>query len=102
MPYGDWSLDESLDECRSRAQRLATSRKIVVTIFQLVSHLDATEQDTFFTVRRLLEGRPGGPPVVQWTMVDTREAAELLRDVSQGPTPFFGAKVEEFIHPRSE
>ena len=46
-------------------------------------------------------GDPGhrGEPNIKWSCVETKEAAEMMRDVRKGPSPIFGTQVEETVDP---
>ena len=93
----EWHISKALEELRLKAQRAANARKYETQVWRLINTMDATSEDSFLIVRKILDPGPRGEPRMQWTLVDTREAAELMRDVSQGPTPYFGAtKVETF------
>lgn len=96
---GEWHLAGSVDELKNFAQRAANSRKMEVPIYRVVNMLDTVTGDSYLLVRKILEPGPRGEPKIQWSVVDTREAAEMLRDVSQGPTPYFGATVEQIVKP---
>ena len=95
----EWFISKELDKCRQRAQRTANGQKFEANIYRLVNHLDVAQGDVFLTVRKILDPGARGDANIRWILVDTREAAELLRDVSQGVTPFFGAVVEESLPP---
>lgn len=95
----EWYLSKSLDELRIKAQRTANSRKFEAHIYRLLNRMDTGPNDCFLICRKILEPGPRGEPHMQMTIVDTRDAAELLRDVSQGPTPYFGATIEETFQP---
>lgn len=95
----DWYLAETVDELRDRVQKTANSRKYEASIYRLVNNTEVTGEDFFLIVRKILEPGPRGEPRMHWALVDTREAAELMRDVSHGPTPYFGAVIEETVEP---
>ena len=95
----EWFISKELDKCRQRAQRTANGQKFEATIYRLINPLDAAQGDIFLTVRKILDPGARGEANIRWILVDTKEAAELLRDVSQGVTPFFGAAVEERVEP---
>lgn len=95
----EWIISKSVDELRPKAQRAANMKKIDTSIFRLINRMDVGEGDCFLVVRKILEPGPKGEPHLHWTVVDTREAAEMLRDVSQGPSPYFGATIEETFKP---
>jgi hypothetical protein len=98
----EWSLSETLEPLKHKAQRTADVRKFSVNIYRLVNKMDTVSEDSYLCVRRILEPSPRGEPRFQWAVVDTREAAEMMRDVSQGPSPYFGAVIAETYHPRDE
>ena len=98
----EWTLSDSLESLRRTAQRTANSRRFPVHIFKLINRMDTVSDDSYLVVRRILEPSPRGEPRFQWAIVDTREAAEMLRDVSQGPTPYFGAVVAETFAPEED
>jgi len=95
----DWVISSNLGELRSKAQRAANTRRFEAGIFRLVNDRDTGATDSFLIVREILEPGPRGEPHMKWSLVDTRDAAEIMRDVSQGPTPFFGAVKEETFQP---
>lgn len=96
----EWFTSESAEELRAKAQRSANSRKMQTAIYRLVNRMETMSGDSYLVVRKILEPGPRGEPHFQWSIVDTREAAEMLRDVSHGPSPFFGAVVEETFQPQ--
>ena len=95
----EWHMAGNVDELKNFALRAANSRKMEVAIYRLVNSLDTVTGDSYLVVRKILEPGPRGEPHIQWLVVDTREAAEMLRDVSHGPTPYFGATIETNIKP---
>jgi hypothetical protein len=96
---GEWHLAGAVDDLKNFAQRAANSRKMEVPIYRVVNMMDTVTGDSYLLVRKILDPGPRGEPRIQWSVVDTREAAEMLRDVSQGPTPYFGATVEQMVKP---
>ena len=96
----EWHISESLDDLRKKAQRTANSRKYACNIYRLINRMDTGEGDSYLTVKKIHDPGPKGEPHLSWILVDTREAAEMLRDVSHGPSPYFGATVEETIIPK--
>jgi len=95
----EWTLSEDIEPLRKKAQRTANGRKFQVHIYRLVNKMDTVSDDCYLVIRKILDPNPSGDPRFQWSIVDTREAAEMMRDVSQGPTPYFGAVVEESFDP---
>lgn len=97
----EWELSSDIEPLRRKAQRTANANKFSVHIYKLISKGDIISDDSFLVVRKILEPSPRGEPRFQWGIVDTKEAAEMLRDVSQGPTPFFGATIFETYKPEN-
>ena len=97
----EWYFAEfnDLETLRRKAQRSADARKIETHIYRLCNKGAAGPDDSYLICRRILEPGPRGEPHIQWTLVDTKEAAELMRDVSQGPTPYMGSIIEETFQP---
>lgn len=96
---GEWVLSKILEDLRPKAQRAANAKKHELAIYRLVNKSDTVTGDSFLVVRKFLEAQRDGTPKMQWALVDTREAGEMMRDVSQGPSPYFGAVVEETFKP---
>ena len=96
----EWYISDDLEDLKKKAQRTANAKKYPATIFKLINKMDTTSGDAYLVVRKILDPGPKGEPHLNWTIVDTREAAELMRDVSQGPTPYFGATQEETFDPK--
>jgi hypothetical protein len=68
-----------------------------VNIVRLALRQDAVAGDLFLVPTAIEEAGPRGEPNVKWSTVETREAAEMMRDVKHGPCPFFAMQVEETI-----
>ncbi len=95
----EWFIADSVEELEIKAQRTADARKFKTYIYRLVNKMEALSGDCYLVVRKIGERGPRGDSHLLWSLVDTREAAEIIRDVSQGPSPFFGAVVEKTIMP---
>ena len=98
----EWFISDSLEDIRKRAKRTAATRRCATVVYRVVSKMDVAEGDSFLVVRKILAAGPKGEPHIHWIQVDTREAADMLRDVSQGPTPYFGVSIEENVLPSPE
>jgi hypothetical protein len=95
----EWFISTKIEDLRERAQRTARTTKMPNHIFRIINRSDVTTGDSYLVVRKFLEPSRSGEPRMQWALVDTREAAEVMRDVSQGPSPYFGAVTEETFNP---
>lgn len=98
----EWFISEDLTRCRERAQRTANQRRLDIVVYRLVPRSDASPGDVYLAVRRILEPNAKGEPNIRWVIVDTKDAAELCRDVSLGTSPYFGAVVEDVLSPVQE
>jgi hypothetical protein len=96
---GDWIFSNDVASIIPKAKRAAQSKKHELNIYRLASIHDASMQDGFLIVRKFLEPNRDGTPRMQWAMVESREASEMMRDVSQGPSPYFAALIEETVKP---
>ena len=94
-----WHIVNNPKDLRVQAQRFADSRATEVSIYRLINKSEALATDSFLICRKILEPGPTGEPKLEWALVDTKEAAEMMRDVSQGPSPFFGATLFETCKP---
>jgi len=95
-----WVLAKSKDDLMKVAQRAADHKKLPVSIVRIVSVHDTISGDQFLVPINI--GDPGirGEPNIKWKEVDTKEAAEMMRDVRHGPSPCFGITLEEKVEPK--
>lgn len=96
----EWELSSDVESLERKAQRTANALKFRCHIYRLINKADTVSDDCYLVVRKILDPGSRGEPRFQWGVVDTREAAEMMRDVSQGPTPYFGATVEKSFEPQ--
>lgn len=94
-----WMIGKSVDDLTRQAKRTADSRKMAVNIVRLINKQDAVAGDLFLVPTKIEEPGPRGEPQIQWSTVETREAAEMMRDVRQGPSPFFAMQNETTVNP---
>jgi hypothetical protein len=80
------------------AQRAANSTKMAVNIVRLVSRHSLSTNMLLVPVA-IGEAGPRGEPQIKWSVVESKEAAEMLRDIRLGPSPYFALEVEEVIEP---
>lgn len=92
-------IAKTIDDLRKTAKRTADTQKMAVVISRLISKSEAVAGDQFLVPVEI--GDPGarGEPQVKWKVVDTKDAAEMFKDVRKGPPPFFGMQVEETVNP---
>jgi len=94
-----WLIAKTSEELKRPAQKAADTQKLAVQIVQLVSSSEAVAGDTFLVPIEV--GDPGvrGEPQVKWKVVETREAADMFKDVRKGAPPFFAMKLIEDLKP---
>lgn len=94
-----WVIGKSVDELRKVAKRSADTQKMAVNIVRLIAKSEAVAGDQFLVPVEI--GDPGarGEPQLKWKVVDTKDAAEMFKDVRKGPPPFFGMQLEESVAP---
>jgi hypothetical protein len=95
----EWELSGDMAALEKKAQRTANALKFDCNIYRLINKADTVSDDCYLVVRKILDPGSRGEPRFQWGIVDTREAAEMMRDVSQGPSPYFGAAIEKTFQP---
>lgn len=94
-----WLIGKPLDELKRQAKRSADQKKLPVNIVRLVSLHDAVAGDLFLVPTQIGEPGPRGEATIQWSTVETKEAAEMMRDVKHGPSPFFAMQVQATVEP---
>lgn len=92
-----WVIGKPMEELKKFAKRAAEHKKMSVNIVQLISKADAIAGDLFLVPTNIGEPGSRGEPQVQWSTVETKEAAEMMRDVKHGPAPFFGMQIAETV-----
>lgn len=94
---GQWAFARTVEALLPSARQFVMKRMLPGTIYRLVAPAEATTGDQYLYVRKV-EPQPSGAGITyHWGIVDTREAAEMMRDVSEGPLPYFGATVVEVV-----
>ncbi len=89
---------KGMDGLLKIAKRSANSSKMPVDIMRLGSRHGANATVMLVPVQI---GDPGlrGEPQVKWSIVESKEAAETVRDIRHGPAPYFSVEVEDTIQP---
>lgn len=94
-----WVIGKPIDELKRVAKRTADSKKLPVNIVKIVSKHDTVAGDLYLVPTNISDPGPKGEPNISWSTVETREAAEMMRDVKRGPAPFFGMQVHDTVEP---
>jgi hypothetical protein len=92
-----WVIGESVEELQRHAKRAADHKKMSVNIVRLISKHDAIAGNMFLVPTKIGDPGPRGEPVIEWSIVDTKEAAEMMKDVRFGPSPFFAMEIEQEV-----
>jgi len=94
-----WVIARNVTELKKVAKRTADNKKMSVNIVRLICKSDAIAGNLFLVPTKI--GDPGsrGEPQIEWTTIETKEAAETMRDVRHGPSPFFAMQIEESVGP---
>jgi len=94
-----WVIGKPIEDLKKLAKRAADHNKIPVNIVRIISKNETVAGDLFLVPTTI--GDPGtkGEPQIQWKTIETKEAAEMMRDVRKGPSPFFGMQVFESVQP---
>jgi len=96
----EWVIGKPIEQLRTIAQRVADSKKAPVSIVKLIPNSEAMPGDLFLVPTKLIEPPDHRAlPQIKWSLIDTKEAAEMMRDVKYGPSPFFGIQTFEEIEP---
>ena len=95
-----WVMGKSVEELKRTAQRAADHKKLPVDIVRVISAHDAVAGDLFLVPTDIQDPGHRGEPNIKWSTVETKEAAEMLRDVRKGPSPIFAIQVEETVNPK--
>ncbi|MCB0328571.1 MAG: hypothetical protein KDD70_02875 [Bdellovibrionales bacterium] len=94
-----WVIAETLDELQRVAARTANHKKMPVNVVRLLSKHEAVGGDSYLVPTKIGEPGPRGEPTIEWSVVETKEASEMMRDVRHGPAPFFAMVVEHTVDP---
>ncbi len=92
-----WVIGKGIEELQRLAKRTAEHKKMAVSIVRLISKHDAVSGDLFLVPTNIGEPGTRGEPQIQWSTVETKDAAEMMRDVRHGPAPFFGMQEVESV-----
>lgn len=99
MAQNEWVVGRPVDDLKKIAKRVVEAKKIAVNIVRLINKHDTLTGDLYLVPTKIDNEGPRGEPQVRWSIVDTREAGEMMRDVRHGPAPYFGMQVLESLEP---
>lgn len=96
---GQWAVSYELEDLDSIAKKAATYKKSPVTVYRVISPHDTVIGDLYLCPTEIGGSNTKGEPEIKWSTVDTKEAAEMMRDLRHGSSPIFGIQVEKEIQP---
>ena len=98
----NWVIGRPIDDLRGLARRVADVKKIDVSIVQLLPKSEALLGEFYLVPTKIIDSADKrGNPQISWSLVDSKEAAEMMRDVKFGPSPYFGMQTIEVIKPNT-
>ena len=102
MGRNQWVIKRSVSELRPVATRAAEHRKLPVSIVRLALPDEVVQGENFLVPVKIGDAGARGEPQIEWSTVETKEAAELMRDLRNGRSPFFAMQIQETIEPKPE
>ena len=102
MGRNQWIIKRSVADLRGVATRSAEHRKLPVSIVRLTLPDEVVQGETFLVPVKIGEAGARGEPQIEWSTVETKEAAELMRDLRNGRSPYFGMQIQETVEPKLE
>lgn len=95
-----WVFSKEGPEALARtAQRAANITKMKVSIVRLISRHSLSTNSMLVPVK-INDPGPRGEPQIQWSVVESKEAAETMRDIREGPSPYFAMETEATYEPQ--
>lgn len=95
-----WHISTSIKDLIPKAQRSANVKKYPVSIYRMSNGQKAANVEAFLVVKKIIPNSTQSDPHLEWVLVDTRQAAETVRDITFGPSPYYGLLQEEVIKPQ--
>lgn len=91
---GQWAVSYELEDLEPLAKKAANYKKTSVTVYRVISPQDTVIGDLFLCPTEIGDSSNNrGEPEIKWSTVDTKEAAEMMRDLRHGASPIFGIQV---------
>lgn len=94
-----WVFSRSVEDLRKVAKRTCDTTKLPVDIVKVISRNDALPGDLFLVPVNIGDMGARGEPQIQWRPVESKESAEMLKDVRHGSPPVFAVQTQETIQP---
>ncbi|MCS6961078.1 MAG: hypothetical protein NZT61_01055 [Deltaproteobacteria bacterium] len=96
-----WTISKDKDQLVQNAQLLADQKGIPVSVYRLASKSEAVLGCFFLVPISIEETGPKGEPQILWSLVETKDAAELIRDLKYGASPYFTAIEIATLNPKT-
>lgn len=90
-----WLISTDMQEVIGEASRIARVRKQKVCVYRLLHSSRALDREPYLVPTMVGAENFRGEVSIQWVTVESRGAAETVRDVRQGPSPYFGLQLHE-------
>ncbi len=92
-----WYILNSLDDILLKAKQAVDLKKYPLNVYRVISGSEVAPE-SYLVVKRVVISTVGEPRY-EWVQVDTSDAAEQVRDITYGPTQFFGLITETVLKP---
>ena len=96
---GKWEMHKTLEGIKQLAKRSASAKKLPIKVMRLVNSQSLLPETPILIPSKIGDDDNKGMGNINWSIVDTAEAAETLRDVRHGPSPYFGLEEVDVVSP---
>lgn len=97
-----WIISRNKEDLIDQAKTLADTKGFPITVYKLIPLSDLKVGCFFLVPIKIEESGRWNEPQIQWSLVETKDAAELVRDLTYGTSPYFGAIEVATVHPTKE
>jgi hypothetical protein len=96
-----WVISKSIEDLKKIAKRAAENKKRSIDVVKLISKHDAIVGSMYLVPTQIDEPGARGEPQIKWDIMETKEAADQLRDLKFGQSPYFAMEVVDTVSPSS-
>lgn len=86
-----WVISKDKEALLTQAQAVANQKGIPTSVYKLATKNEVSLGCFFLVPTRIEDAGPRGEPQILWSLVETKDAAELVRDLRFGASPYFVA-----------
>ena len=94
-----WVISKNIDDLLKIAKRTAESKKRPIEIVKLISRHDTVAGSLYLVPTHIEDLGNRGEAQIKWDIMETKEAADQLRDLRHGQSPYFGMEIVQTINP---